>query len=106
MNNRAFLKNAALGIIAAIVGVIVIWAIAQPISPDLRVDSFQEDNQKLTAFAVATTVVFYGTVAVAVGWILFHFRKPRLWWYVIAAAVLIFGIFSSFGAATTNETAI
>src|SRR5687768_9453446 len=106
MGNQAFFKQAAVGVVAAVVGVIVIWIIADAVSPTLRADSWQEENQKLTLPAVATTVLFEGVVGVIVGWILFHFRKPRLWWYVIVVIVLIFGAINAFSQANTNETAI
>jgi cell division protein FtsW (lipid II flippase) len=101
-----FFKQAAMAIVAAMAGVVVVFLIAQAISPDLRVDSWQEDNQKLTIPNVTFTVLFQGVVGAIVGWILFHFRKPRLWWYVIVAIVLILGVFNAFNAADTNETAI
>lgn len=80
MSNLDFAKNAAVGILAAIVGVIVVWIIADAVSPTLRVDSWQEDNQKITIPNVSFTVLFEGAVGAIVGWILFHFRKPRTWW--------------------------
>ena len=106
MGNLNFAKNAAFGVFAAIVGVIVVWLIADAVSPTLRVDSWQEDNQKITIPNVAFTVLFESVVGTIVGWILFHFRKPRTWWYVIVVVVLIFGALNAFNAANTNETAI
>ncbi len=55
---------------------------------------------------MATTTLFEGIVGTIVGWVLFHFRKPRTWWYVIAVIVLILGALNAFASANTNETAI
>jgi hypothetical protein len=106
MSNLDFFKQAAVALVAAIVGAVIVFFIADAISPELRVDSFQEDNQKLTAVSIATTVLFEGVVGIIAGWILFHFRKPRTWWYVIVVLVLIFAGINAFASANTNETAI
>ena len=106
MGNVDFVKRAAVAVVVAIVGVIVVWLIADAVSPTLRVDSWQEDNQKLSIPDVVTTMLFEGVVGAIVGWILFHFRKPRTWWYVIAVVVLILGALNAFASANTNETAI
>lgn len=106
MGNKAYLKNAVVGLAVAIIGVIIVWLIAQPISPDLRADSFNEDNQKIGIPVLLTAILFDGVLAVIVGWILFHFQKPRLWWYVIVVAVLIFSAVNAIVQATTDETAI
>ena len=106
MDNRAFLKSAAMGLVAAIAGVVVVWLVAQAISPDLRADSWQGDNQKITVFGAVTAVLFQTVLGTLVGWILFHFRKPRTWWYVIVVLILTFGALNAFNAANTNETAI
>jgi Family of unknown function (DUF6069) len=106
MSNQDFVKQAAIGLVAAIIGVIVVYFIAQAISPDLRADSIQGDNEKITVFGALMAVVFQSVLAVIVGWILFHFRKPRTWWYAIAVIVLIFSAFNAFSSANTDETAI
>lgn len=106
MGNQAFFKQAAVGIIAALVGVIVVWLVAQAISPDLRADSYQGDNQKITVFGAVVAVLFQAVLATLIGWILFRTRKSRTWWYVIAVVVLIFGAINAFASAESTETAI
>jgi len=106
MGNRAFVKQAAVGVAAAIVGVIVVWIIATVISPDLRADSYQGDNQKITVFGAVVAVLFQAVLATLIGWILFRTRKSRTWWYVIAVIVLIFGAINAFASAESTETAI
>lgn len=107
MANRTFWKQFGVALIAAMVGVLAVWLVASLISPDLRVDTPFDENQKLAWYGPSLAILFpYGIGAAIVAWLLVKFQKPRLWWYIITAiALIVFGL-QAFTETRSNETAI
>ncbi len=90
MATKAFWRDYAIAIVIAMAAVLGIWFLAALISPDLRVDTMNDENVKLEWYGPPLAIIFpYGIVATLVNWLLVRYQKPRLWLYVITAIVLI-----------------
>jgi hypothetical protein len=105
--NSRFWKQFALAIVVSMVAVTIVWLLASLISPDIRVDTPTEDNARLKWWGPALGMIFpYGLGALIAALLLIQFRRPRIWWYVIAVIALIAVGAQAFAQANTNESAI
>lgn len=71
-DNRTYFKRAALGVVAALAGVIVVCLIAQAFDANLRVDAFGGDDQEVTIPSVIFATLFQGVLATVIGWVLYR----------------------------------
>ncbi len=106
VSHKTYFQFAAIGIAVAVVAVVVVWLVASLISPDMYVKDTSGDYAKLTVFGAATAAIFYSVVATVVGWVLFFFRRPASWWYVIGGLVILGTGWNAFANSQTNETGI
>ena len=107
MANSTFWKQYGLAIIATMVAVLIVWVLASLISPDLRVDTPFEDNEKLQWYGPSLAIIFpYGIGATLAAWLLVRYQKPRMWWYVLSVIVLVLLGLQAFVQTRSNETAI
>ena len=107
MRNKAFWKDYGLALVAAMVGVLIVWLLARVISPDLRVDTPFDENVPLEWYGPSLAIIFpYGIGATIAAFLLMKFQKPRLWWYILTViALIVFGL-QAFMETRSNETAI
>ena len=110
MNNQPTYKTYFLYAIAAsvvaIMGVGIVSLVATLISPDIYAEGMSGDLEKLTFAGSLVATLMYCAVAIVVGLILFYFRRPALWWYVLGVVILILVGLNAFDKADTNESAI
>ena len=107
MATGAFVKQFGLAIVVSMVGVLIVWLLASVISPDIRVDTPSEDNAKLEWWGPSLAIIFpYGLGALIGAWLMVRFRKPRIWWYILAIVALIAAGAQAFAQANTTESAI
>ncbi len=103
MAQSGYWKAAGVSVIAAVLGVVVVWIIARVIDGTMWVDTMQDDNQRLTVFLAAGSAVIYGVLACVIGWVLIRTRRPRTWWFAVSALVLVLlGLFAFISADETS----
>jgi uncharacterized membrane protein YeaQ/YmgE (transglycosylase-associated protein family) len=105
-STTTFLKYAIAGLIVSVIGVAIVWLLADAISPDLYAKPPGQDMARLTFGTAIFVTLVDGAVGALIGWLLFWRDKPRSWWYVIVAIVLVLEAINAFHGTTTTETAL
>ena len=107
MADRTFWRQFGVSILIAMAGVLIVWFLAALISPDIRVDTTFDENEKLQWYGPPLAMIFpYGIGAAIVSWLLVRYQKPRMWLYAITVIALIGMGLQAFAQADTTESAI
>ena len=110
MNNqptyKTYFQYAIVASVVATIGVGIVSLLASLISPDIHAEDMNGDMVKLTFLGSLAATLMYCAVAIIAGLILFYFRRPALWWYVLGAVILILIGLNAFDKSDTNESAI
>ena len=106
MADSTFWRQFGAAILISMVGVLIVWFRASLINPDIRADTTFDENEKLQWYGLPLTMtVPYGIEAAIAAWLLVRFQKPRMWWYILTAFVLILVGLQAFAHANTAESA-
>jgi len=106
VTNKTYFQYAIVAAAVATIGVGIVSLIASLISPDIYAEGMGGDEEKINLGGAIVANLMYCAVAIVAGWILFYFRRPALWWYVLGVVVLILIGINAFDKASTDESAI